>query len=227
MQFINQLTNKIFWGFLILALLVGGYVFLVRNLVKPPQISGTDTPLDQKSQNSLTNSNNADSDHILPAIAQPEDVVLEVPKKLERGGILKVYINNDGNQYPDPLEYSPSKVLKTEGLALISNQPRTNQFQEASGFFLVNKSGNYNFLVNIPSTWRRNNLKSAYLRLKIDGFALASPSGGKVYLEKGWHKISFFTSYAIKGEYPTVSWGAEGETAKPLAVWRDVADSPN
>lgn len=33
------LSSKIFWALLVVALLVGGYVFLVKNLVKPPQLA--------------------------------------------------------------------------------------------------------------------------------------------------------------------------------------------
>ncbi len=203
MQFLNQLTSKILWALLIVALLVGGYIFLVKSLVKPPQIASTPQPtnpnptptptpntnpndfnpslVDNSSATTSTNDPVYKED-LLPAIAQAEDVVIEVPQKLEKGGILKLYINNDGNKYPDPILYSPDKILKTEGLSLIGND-RKEVFQEVSGYFLVPEDGNYNFTLDFPSNWywakdTRN------LRAKIDGVMLPTVRGGRVSLTR-------------------------------------------
>ena len=245
MQFLNQLTSKILWALLIVALLVGGYVFLVKSLVKPPQIASTPQPtnpnptptptpntnpndfnpslVDNSDPNTSNSSGAVYEEDLLPAIAQAEDVVISVPQKLEKGGILKMFINNDGNKYPDPILYSPSKVLKTEGLSPVGNDKK-EVFQEVSGYFLVPENGNYNFTLDFPSNWywakdTRN------LRAKIDGVMLPTTRGGRVSLEKGWHKINLFMyAYNVDGNLLKVSWGLQGEESKPLKVWREVKD---
>lgn len=244
MQFLNQLTSKILWAILIVALLVGGYVFLVRTLVKPPQIASTNTPQPINpnptptpntnpndfnpslvDNSSATESNSNDpvyEEDLLPAIAQAEDVVISVPQKLERGGILKMYINNDGNKYPDPILYSPSKILKTDGLSPLGNDNK-EVFQEVSGYFLVPEDGSYNFTIDFPSNWYIK--ETRHIRAKIDGVLLPTVRGGRLSLEKGWHKINLFLyAYNIDGNLLKVSWGQMGEESKPIKVWREVKE---
>ena len=248
MQFVNNLFSKVLWALLVVVLLASGYIFLVRNLVKPPQITNTPTQPDPdpNPQTTPTNSNSSTlnnpddfnpdlvggtdviddvelSDGMMPALAQAEDVVLEMPEKLEPGGILKYYLNTTREKYPDPVKYSPIKVYKTEGLELISIEPNSYNFQEVFGYFLVDESANYNFIVNIPTSWNRK-INNGDLHLKIDGFRLPNYMGGKVYLEKGWHKIDYYLYFVIKSSYPTIAWGKEGEVAKPLKVWREVEE---
>lgn len=249
MQFVNGLFSKILWGLLVVVLLAGGYIFLVRNLVKPPQIATTPTqpnptspptPIPSNSSSSqvdtddfnptLVDGTDSDSnsstdvEDMLPALAQAEDVVLEMPQKLEPGGILKYYLNTDDARYPDSIKYSPVEVYKTEGLELVSVERNSNNFQEVEGYFRVKETGYYNFLVNVPQKWKGHDLDSREVKLKIDGFVLPSTLGGKVYLEKGWHKIAFFLNLTVDGDYPTITWAEEGEVAKPLKVWREVVE---
>ena len=103
----------------------------------------------------------------------------------------------------------------------------SNLFQEASGYFLVNRNGNYNFILNIPETWNQENLKIHKLSIKIDGYILESPIGGGIYLEKGWHKIALFSQLEIAGEYPSLSWQESGQPIKPVRVWREITESSN
>lgn len=245
MQFVNGLFSKILWALLIVVLLAGGYIFLVRNLVKPPQIATTPTqpnptspPPTPSNSNSSPDGNIDDfnptlvertddvdpTEDMLPALAQDEDVVLEMPEKLEPGGILKYYLNTDDAPHPDPVKYSPIEVYQTEGLELVSIKRNSQNFQEVSGYFRVEETDYYNFIVNLPQDWQRNNLDSEEIRLKIDGFKLPSHLGGKVYLEKGWHKINFFLDHLVDSDYPTITWAKEGEVAKPLKVWREVVE---
>lgn len=156
---------------------------------------------------------------VLPALALPEQVALQVPKKLEMGGILKIYYNNDNNSKPDPILYSPLRVLKTPGLNLIPTNE--DKFSEASGYFLVDKYGIYNFATILPTN---NYMDLDDIRVKIDGTLLPNVKGGRLELERGWHYVTLFMK---TGRYDPklvrVSVGREGETLKPLQVWREAA----
>lgn len=142
-------------------------------------------------------------------------MTLKVPSKLEKGGVLKVYENNDGNDDPDPIMYSPSKVVKTQGLSLI-NLPR-DQFQEVNGYFLVEESGTYNFTVG-PGTDSYLNLSN--LRTRIDGVILPNVKGGRIALERGWQHVSFFAN-AQRIQAASITWAREAEPLKPLQIWRE------
>ena len=232
MQIFNQLFGKIIWFFLVIILLVGGYIYLVRNLVKPPQITNnqpipTNTPTSNVTNSdptvinstTVTDDNQLEGD-ILPAIAQPDGVVIEAPERLEPGGILKVYTNTDNAEYPDPLNYSPTKVIKTDGLEMVNVEEESNKFQEAEGYFLVSETGEYSFVINPPESYKDAEIGS--LNAKVDGMILSSPEGGEIYLEEGYHKISLLNNYEVQGDYPSVSWAATGEKVKPLKVFREV-----
>lgn len=155
----------------------------------------------------------------MPALALPDEVALKVPEKLEKGALLKVYVNNDDNENPDPIQYSPSKVLKTTGLSLINTSDRS-EFQEVSGYFLVEKSGNYNLTIDYPQNYYWARLSN--FRTKVDGIPLQTPKGGRVALDEGWHHVSLFL-YANNIEANSIRalFGSEGETLKPLVVWRE------
>ena len=232
MQIFNQLFGKIIWFFLVIILLVGGYIYLVRNLVKPPQITNnqpiptnTPTPNVTNSDSTVINSTTVADDNqlegdILSAIAQPDGVVIEAPERLEPGGILKVYTNTDNAEYPDPLNYSPTKVIKTDGLEMTNINGSSSKFQSAEGYFLVPETGEYDFVVKLPKDYKDVEVES--LRTKIDGVVLPDSIGGKIYLEEGYHKISLFNNYPVIGNYPSINWAATGEKVKPLKVFREV-----
>ncbi len=212
-KFFDELISKILWTILGLLMILGGYNYLVSNLIKPPQLNSN------QAQHNPTNQN------VIPAIPQLQEPILQAPKKLEKGGILKIYQNIDRNIYPNPLQYTPDKIIKTDGLELMSLAKDSNLFQEASGYFSVNRNGNYNFILNIPETWDKENLKIHKLSIKIDGYILESPIGGGIYLEKGWHKIALFSQLEIAGEYPSLSWQESGQPIKPVQVWREMAEN--
>lgn len=151
----------------------------------------------------------------MPALALPDEVALKVPQKLEKGGVLKIYDNNDGNENPDPVMYSPTKVVQTKGMSVIELD--RGQFQEVSGYFLVKDTGTYNFTVG-PSLVPY--LRLSDLRTRIDGSTLPNVKGGRVALEEGWHQVSLFVNTSNVTAL-SLSWGREGETLKPLAVWRE------
>lgn len=157
--------------------------------------------------------NNTESS--MPALALPDQVALKVPQKLEKGGILRIYDNNDGNENPDPVMYSPSKIVKTQGLSFI--HPTRGQFQEVSGYFLVKEDGNYNFTVT-PQLDAY--LRLSQLRTRINGATLPNVKGGRVALERGWHHISLF-AYLRNPDSVGMTWGREGEALMPLTVWRE------
>ena len=213
-KFFDELISKLLWTMLGFGLLVAGYNYLVTNLIKPPKLNSNQAQLLPNNQN------------VIPAIAQQQEPIIQAPKKLEKGGILKIYQNLDRNIYPNPLQYTPDKIIKTDGLELMSLAKDSHLFQEASGYFLVNRNGHYNFILNIPETWKAENLKIHELSIKIDGFILKSPTGGEIYLEKGWHKISLFAQQEIAGEYPSLSWQESGQPVKPVQVWRETT-TPN
>lgn len=152
-----------------------------------------------------------------PALALPNQPTLQVPKKLEKGGILKIYYNNDNNPSPDPLVYSASKTIKTHGLSLFPLD--TDHFQEVSGYFLVKKTGTYNFAISLPANYFNFDLVN--IRLKIDGTALPTVKGGRTALDEGWHEVSLF-AYKADGNYVHVSWGQEGQDLQIMEVWREV-----
>ena len=213
-KFFDELISKILWTMLGFGLLLAGYNYIVSNLIKPPKLNSTQPQFQPTNQN------------VIPAIAQQQQPIIQAPKKLEKGGILKIYQNIDRNIYPNPLQYTPDKIIKTDGLELMSLAKDSNLFQEASGYFLVNRNGHYNFILNIPETWQGETLKIHELSIKIDGFILESPTGGEIYLEKGWHKIALFSQQEIAGEYPSLSWQESGQPVKPVQVWRETT-TPN
>ena len=190
----------------------------------PLPVPGEPSPIlvpdsENSSVNSVSSTSTTDTESPMPALALPDEVALKVPEKLEKGALLKVYINNDDNESPDPIEYSPSKVLKTPGLALVNTSNRS-EFQEVSGYFLVEKPGNYNLTISYPQNYYWARLSN--FRTKIDGISLPTSKGGRVALEPGWHHVSLFL-YAVNVEANSIRplFGLEGETLKPLIVWRE------
>lgn len=196
------------------------------NSVSASPLTGEPSPIlvpDSENSSTVNNVSSSSTTDIesspMPALALPDQVALKVPEKLEKGALLKVYVNNDDNESPDPIEYSPSKVLKTPGLALVNTSNRS-EFQEVSGYFLVEKPGNYNLTVSYPQEYYWAKLSN--FRTKIDGISLPTPKGGRVALEPGWHHVSLFL-YARNVEVNSIRplFGLEGETLKPLIVWRE------
>ena len=124
----------------------------------PPE--PTSTPNTSLPTSEPNNSNSS----ALPALALPNQVVLSVPKKLKPGAMLSIFENVDNNNRPDPINYSPTITKEVAGLSLIS--VKQSEFQEVSGYFLAERSGNYAFVITIPDN---SNLDSTNLRLKIDG----------------------------------------------------------
>ncbi len=214
-KFFDELISKVLWTMLGFGLLVAGYNYLVTNLIKPPKLNSNLPQFQPTNQN------------VIPAIAQQTEPILQAPKKFEKGGILKIYHNKDRNIYPNPLRYTPDKVIETDGLELTSLEKDSDFFQEVSGYFRVNRNGNYNFILNTPETWDKESLKIHELSIKIDGYILESPTGGEIYLEKGWHKIALFSQQKIAGEYPSLSWQESGQPVKPVRVWREIKESTN
>lgn len=257
MRFFGDAAAKMLWGIVIILAVAAGLTWFIRGFLSPPDLSatqGTNTPTKvvpspddteptkvetvesepttvTTDDSTFSEGNAVSGDEPLPAIAQAEDVVMEVPEKVEKGGILKLYTNNDGNEYPDPIQYSPEKVLKTTGLSLIGIGER-NKFQEVSGYLLVKEDGNYNFVIDYPENWNYWATKREYFRTKLDGQTLPTSKGGRLTLEKGWHTISvFLNANEIDGSAVRVSWGKEGEPLKPLQIWRtsdkEVANKPS
>ena len=82
----------------------------------------------------------------IPITKQPEEYILEIPSQLEEGAELKVFVNNDDSADPNPSNYSPSKIIKTQNIVLAPEE-RDDIFQESSGFFKIEEAGPYNFLI--------------------------------------------------------------------------------
>ncbi|NMG11116.1 hypothetical protein [Brasilonema sp. UFV-L1] len=164
-----------------------------------------------------TSSTPSSTSYTLPALALPNQVALSVPKKLTPGAILSIYENLDNNSRPDPINYSPTTTKEVAGLSLTS--VRQSEFQEVSGYFLAQKSGNYAFVISFPDNLY---IDSNNLRLRIDGQPLGNVKGGSVNLEKGWHKVDLFY-YEQSGNGANqiqVKWGLEGSSLVRLQTWR-------
>ena len=174
--------------------------------------------------NSLpTNSNQTPSTNSTSSKALPATT----PKplgKLELGGIIKVYQNVDNNLYPNPANYSPIEVIKTDNLTLTNLDKNSSLFQEASGYFLVKQLGYYRFSLNLPPALKRENLDLDKISVKVDKFILESATGGDIYLDKGWHKISIFSQdkQDLGKEIISMDWGKSNQSLKPLEIWREI-----
>lgn len=214
-KFLDELISKVLWMMLGFIVLLAGYNYLVNNLIKPPKLTSNSTNY----QNTPSN--------VIPAVPPQPEPILQATQKFEKGGILKIYHNKDRNIYPNPLRYTPDKVIETDGLELTSIKKDSYFFQEVSGYFKVDKHGNYNFILNTPETWDKESLKINELSIKIDGYILELPTGGEIYLEKGWHKIAIFSQQEIAGEYPSLSWQEVGQAIKPVRVWREIIETTN
>ena len=251
MKVFGDIGSKFVWFIVIVLAVGFGYVFVLKNFLNPPPatvlpvspssspaqalspaqspnsvsaspLAGEPSPtLVPDSENSSTVNNVSSSSTTdtesspMPALALPDEVALKVPQKLEKGGVLKIYDNNDGNDSPDPVMYSPTKVVQTKGMSVIELD--RGQFQEVSGYFLVKDTGNYNFTVGpdlVPY------LRLSNLRTRIDGSTLPNVKGGRVALEEGWHQVSLFVNTQNVTAL-SLTWGLEGETLKPLIVWRE------
>ncbi|NJO93169.1 MAG: hypothetical protein HC820_00195 [Hydrococcus sp. RM1_1_31] len=253
MKFFGDAASKVLWGIVILLAVGAGLTWFIRGVLSPPDLSANNagntptstvtspddsdpakvTTVQESEPTSVvtTDDNTVSGDEPMPAIAQAEDVVMEVPERVEKGGILKLYTNNDGNEYPDPIQYSPEKILKTTGLSLIGNGEQS-KFQEVSGYLLVKEDGNYNFVIDYPEDWNYWARKREHFRTRVDGQTLPTSKGGRLTLEKGWHTISVFLyAYRVDASAVRVSWGREGEPLKPLQIWREadgeVAQKPS
>jgi hypothetical protein len=156
----------------------------------------------------------------LPALALPNQVVLNTPKKLERGAVLSIFDNVDNNSNPDPINYSPTSKKKVSGLSLIFLE---EGFQEVSGYFLVEKTATYAFVLSFPD--KNYPLRLNNLRLRIDGQPLSNVKGDSLTLEKGWHRVDLFLYEPNNStaSHIQVKWGLEGSNLKPLQVWREVS----
>lgn len=127
----------------------------------------------------------------------------------------------DNNERPDPIRYSPSFKKEVPGLSLI-NTSRT-EFEEVSGYFLVNQTGNYSFVIPVPDNYY---LTLVNLRLRIDGQPLPNVKGGTVTLASGWHKVDlFFFAYNsnMGASQIQVKWGLEGNDLRLLQTWKEAA----
>lgn len=157
---------------------------------------------------------------LIPAIAQAEDVVIEVPQKIEKGGVLRIYNNNDNSDYPDTIRYSPIDIQNTNGLYFAGNDDR-QKFQEVSGFIRVSESGEYNFNVEYPKNWHYIN--TGKLRLEVSQLPFPAVSGGRIKLEEGLHSISLFGwLHRTTGKDVRVSWGPVGKPLEPVEIYREV-----
>ena len=169
-----------------------------------------------------TVTSNSSQEDMIPAITQAEDVVVEVPDKIEKGGVLKIYTNHDNSDYPDTVRYSPTDIQETSGLTFAGNNDR-KKFQEVSGFIVVPESGEYNFNVEYPSDWHNTKLSS--LRLEVGQLTFPQPTGGRIKLEEGIHPISLFMwATRTTGKDVRVSWGQVGEPLEPIEIYREVKD---
>jgi hypothetical protein len=187
----------------------------------PPPV--TPTPATTSNKYLPTAEPNNSNSSALPALALPNQVVLSVPKKLKPGATLSIFENVDNNNRPDPINYSPTTTKEVAGLSLIS--VKQSEFQEVSGYFLAERSGNFAFVVTIPEN---SSLDSTNLRLRIDGQPLSNVKGGSVNLDKGWHKVDLF--YFENSSYNSstvnqiqVKWGLEGSNLKRMQTWREVS----
>ena len=225
-KFLDELISKVLWMMLGFILLLAGYNYLVSNLIKPPKLASNSNQSPNKHPSNYPNH----AARALPTSNPEPEPILKVPRKLEKGGILKIYQNIDRNIYPNPLRYTPNQVIETDGLELTSLEKDSHFFQEVSGYFKVAQDGDYNFILNTPKTWDKENLEINKLSIKIDGYILELPTGGKIYLEKGWHKIAIFSQQEIAGEYPSLSWQEVGQVVqavKPVQVWRETKETTN
>ena len=178
--------------------------------------------------NSLpTNSNQTPSTNSTSPKSLPNtnpNPLAKTPRELEPGSIIKIYKNIDNNLYPNPANYSPIEAIKTDNLTLTNLDENSPLFQEASGYFLVKNLGYYRFILNLPLAWNRENLDLDKISVKVDKFILESATGGDIYLDKGWHKISIFSQYKqdLGEEIISMDWGKSNQSLKPLEIWREI-----
>lgn len=177
----------------------------------------------------VTTSKNNNNNNI-PTTEQPEEYILEIPPKLEQGAELKVFVNNDNSDNPNPSNYSPSQIIKTKNINL-SPQEEKDVFQESTSYFKVEETGEYNFLIGFDNN-DRHYLDEGELVGKIDQSPLGNPRGGRVELDKGWHRLDLFYNpqfYArrIDENAITVKMGLPGKIAQTMEIWRAVDNSEN
>lgn len=175
-------------------------------------------PLQSTSTTSVSTSSSA-----LPALELSNKVALTVPLKMERGAKRFTFKNVDDNSRPDPDNYSPIDTKPVAGLSLTSL--KQSEFQQVEGYILVEKTGNYAFVVSFPDNLY---LDFTNLRLRIDGQPLSNVKGGNVTLEKGWHKVDLFyweanNSTGGGANQIEIKWGLEGSNLKRMQTWREVS----
>lgn len=147
-------------------------------------------------------------------VTLPSDVVTEVPHKVRRGGLLKIFPQIMNTQ-ADPLTASPLKVIEVPGLSL--TKLPWNRFQETSGLFMVKQAGVYNFAVN-----DRVNHFAPQVTVRIDGQGLATYQGGSAQLGAGWHQVSLTLASPLDGSGIGLLWAPQGQVLQPLTVYREV-----
>lgn len=170
----------------------------------------------------LVNNSQSQKNNI-PTTKQPKEYVLEIPPKLEEGAELKIFVNNDDSANPNPANYSPSKIIKTKNIVL-SPGARDDVFQESTGYFKVEKAGEYNFLIEHSGD---RYYDDGRLVGKIDQEPLGNPKGGRMELDRGWHRLDLFynpQNYArrIDEREVSVKMGRPGEIAETIDIWRAV-----
>lgn len=202
---------------------------------KSPQSNNSPVSNSSQSQPSTTNlapepelvSSSTSDKNDIPTTEQPEEYILEIPTKLESGAELKIFVNNDDAVNPNPANYSPSKIIKTQNIVL-SPQKTEGMFQESSGYFKVEETGEYNFLIGFDNNDKRY-LDDGELVGKVDQEPLGNPKGGRVELDQGWHRLDLFYNpqiYArrIDEKAIIVKMGRPGKVAKTIEIWRAVDD---
>ena len=170
--------------------------------------------------------NNQPETNNIPTNKQPEEFVLEIPSRLEEGAELKVYLNNDDSVNPNPVNYSPSQVIKTKNIVL-KPEEEDNIFQESTGYFRISESGEYNFLIEHPD---KHYFDEGRLVTKVDQKPLGNSRGGRIKLDEGWHRIDVFynpQNYArkIDEEEISIKMGRPGEVAERIEIWREAGEN--
>lgn len=170
--------------------------------------------------------NNQPETNNIPTNKQPEEFVLEIPSRLEEGAELKVYLNNDDSVNPNPVNYSPSQVIKTKNIVL-KPEEEDNIFQESTGYFRISESGEYNFLIEHPD---KHYFDEGRLVTKVDQEPLGNSRGGRIKLDEGWHRIDVFynpQNYArkIDEEEISIKMGRPGEVAERIEIWREAGEN--
>lgn len=220
---------------LVSLLAILGLIFILKAFLNPRKASINSAPSESQNEEIVPEQQSEELEEVeevepsnKPTIAlnQPEETILETPKNLERGAELRIYQNVEEEEKPNIASYSPSQIIETNNIAL---QPGERyQFQVASGYFEIEKEGDYNFLVDIDSD-DEFRLNTDRLQIIVDNEPFKRVLGGRANLAPGWHKIELFYNPAysagkINAEEIKLKMAEPGEIAETIEVWREAEE---